>query len=617
MLVRIYPSRVRSPPQSAVFSGAGISGDAPASLPRGFGLRDDLLGLMHASAKSSLPDFVGDDQLHDLLTSSRKLEVVLGRLSGAVGIDAADCLLALHLRLPNEAHLLAALHLVRGGCHVTLNFDIGIELAHELLTGGDAAAAALPDEYRTAAADWQALAAGHGGTLRVVASHAEFDKWVEQSKPPALLKIHGSLTSDQSHLVDVVVVDMDELGQLTPSRRDAVLHLGSASTLLITGYSGADPDVYGVLLDAAQSPEASWCCFSLLQGSPVPADLKARNIDLRMGDPEGLAVTALRNLLGLSTTPHWPEHSIGAAGYRERFDQWKRDFRSVHSPDQIAISWAWLLADGGDLDLAIGMLAELAGRPTADTGTLIRLADTLYTRARGNDRDRAESLYRQVIASDQVDDVTRLMCRLRCADIARGRAIRGDWRSVTINLCHAFSQPLLVLLATRAGRRGQEPAADAYRALQHTSLRVLEQAAVMGPRWSWPVLAWLCRMARSLGRPAVRLTSNGNRRGLVRQHGFLLAAYSYLLAGRRPPQALRSETQSLRDTYRSADDFPGSGNLAAALAVFAAAEGDLTGADSLLEEAHADYIAGRPDGQPIAAGQALVRTIGRLLDRLR
>lgn len=140
-----------------MFSGAGISGEAPASLPRGFELRDDLLRLVHAAAGVSLGAHVTDAQLTDLLGSGRKLEVVLARLSGAAGAEATDCLLALRLRLPNEAHMLAGLHLALGGTHVTLNFDIGIELAHELLTSGEAADA-VPEPYRSAVADWRALA---------------------------------------------------------------------------------------------------------------------------------------------------------------------------------------------------------------------------------------------------------------------------------------------------------------------------------------------------------------------------------------------------------------------------------------------------------------------------
>lgn len=66
---------------------------------------------MHAAARESLATEVTDGQLAELLASGRKLEVVLARLSGAAGMEAADCLLALRLQVPNEAHLLAALHL--------------------------------------------------------------------------------------------------------------------------------------------------------------------------------------------------------------------------------------------------------------------------------------------------------------------------------------------------------------------------------------------------------------------------------------------------------------------------------------------------------------------------
>jgi hypothetical protein len=73
----------------------------------------------------------------------------------------------------------------------------------------------------------------------------------------------------------------------------------------------------------------------------------------------------------------------------------------------------------------------------------------------------------------------------------------------------------------------------------------------------------------------------------------------------------------LRAAYRNADDLPGSGNLAATLAVLAAAEGDVSKADGMLEQAYADYVAGRPDAQPIASGAALIYAIQRILNRLR
>ena len=556
-----------------------------------------------------------DRQLSEVLSSTRKLEVVLARLSGTAGVETAKRLLALQLQLPNEAHLLAALHLLLGGTHVTLNFDVGVELAYDLLTG-QGTAENVAEPYRSALDEWRDLVPSDAWKLRVVASHADFDDWVAAGKPPALLKAHGSLHRDQQHLIDVVALDIDEIGQLTPSRRVAIDHLASTRRLLITGYSGADPDVYEPLLAAAQGSSTEWYCYSLPHDSPVPKDLRSRSIPLTTGAPAGLAVTALREFLALSTSPTWPAERLHCAGYRERFDQWAADFRANHSDDKIAVGWAWLMADGGDLDSAEGMLDNLVRRDTTDASTIFRYAETLYTRARGGDRDRAESLYRGVARNREVDTGTRLMCRLRSADISRGRAVRGGVTLVP-HLARAFGQPLLVLLATKAGRQEQEAAADAYRGLQQTSLRVLERAAAVVPRRVWPALAQLCRGAGVLGRPVARLSQNGNRRGLTRQHGLLLAAYACLLAGRQPPPALRQETQSLRDTYRNADDLPASGNLAVTMAVLAAADGDLTEAEHLLDGAKHDYAAGRPDAKPIAAGEALLVAVGRLLQRQR
>jgi hypothetical protein len=568
---------------------------------------------MHAAARESLGSLVTDSQLADLVGSGRKLEVVLARLSGAAGAEAADCLLALQLHVPNEAHLLAGLHLALGGTHVTLNFDVGIELAHEMLIGGQAADA-LPEPYRSALADWRALVPPSVPALRVVASHQEFDAWTAGGMGPALLKVHGSLGRDQRHLVDVVVLDIDELGQLTASRRAALDRLGLADQLLITGYSGADPDVYRPLLAAAQGPVSSWRCYSLPAGSSVPDDLRSRGITLFTGAPAGLAVSALRELLGLDAAPPWPQQELPRPGYRKRFAQWAEKFCAGRPPDKIAVAWAWLLADGGDLDTAKRMLHELAGRDSADAGALLRYAEVLYTRARGDDRTRAEARYRQIAADKHADVGTRLMCRLRIGDISRGRVIRDGHLAIT-NLARAYTQPLLVLAATRAGRREPEAAADAYRALQHTTLRVLERMAATAPRWSWPALACLCRATRRIGGPAERLAANGNRRALVRQHRLLLSAYACLLAGQPPPSGLQQEIESLRDAYRGADDLPGSGNLAATLAVVAAAHQDQASARRLIGEARHDYTADRPGNRPIASGEALLTAIQRILNR--
>jgi hypothetical protein len=105
-------------------------------LPRGFGLRDDVLETMHEGARDRLGPLVSDDQLDRIRGEAYDLEVVLGRLWGTVGPDALDCIFALRVNVPNEAHMLSTLHLLRRGTHVTVNFDIG-ELAYDLMCGRD------------------------------------------------------------------------------------------------------------------------------------------------------------------------------------------------------------------------------------------------------------------------------------------------------------------------------------------------------------------------------------------------------------------------------------------------------------------------------------------------
>ena len=55
---------------------------------------------------------------------------------------------------------------------------------------------------------------------------------------------------------------------------------------------------YDALLVAAAQTSSRWCCLSLPTGSSVPADASRHRIDLVLGDPHGLAVTALREVLG-------------------------------------------------------------------------------------------------------------------------------------------------------------------------------------------------------------------------------------------------------------------------------------------------------------------------------
>jgi hypothetical protein len=126
--------------------------------------------------------------------------------------------------------------------------------------------------------------------------------------------------------------------------------------------------------------------------------------------------------------------------------------------------------------------------------------------------------------------------------------------------------------------------------------------------------AW-CVGAARWGDRATRLVRNGNRLALIRQHRAMLRSLAALLRGRPAPADVRAEMRALRATYRAADDLPGAANCTVTLAVLARADGDLPAARALLDAAMADYWVGRPDGLPLASGEALVKVMRRLLER--
>jgi hypothetical protein len=606
--------------RTVIFSGAGISGEAPAALPRGFGLRNDLLREIHAAAMSApaAASLITDVQLDELIGSQRKLEVVLGRAWGTIGDDALGCLLTLTVEVPNEAHMLAAVHLARGGTHVTLNFDVGIEIAYDLLTGRAELPAGAPEEFSRLLPIWRRSIPAGTPPLRVAASRVDLRAWDVSGRPAALLKPHGSLTRDQTGLVDVVVVDIEELGQLAPGRRAAIDRVAGCDLLLITGYSGADPDVYQPLLDAAPTDNGrrtTWRCYSLAEDSPVRADTGARGIELVLGDPDGLATTALRDLLGLADAPPWPESVVPGTAYEERFRDWARRLTAAHPPELFAQAWAWLAADLGDLDGAEAIAARLADG--GNFGARLRHAEILYTRAHGTDRDRAGRLFHHLGRESGADLATRAHCLLRAGDVARGRATRGKPGLMTIaHLARAFAEPARVLWITRNGRRDQESAADAYRAVQQTGLRIVERGAATAPAAAWPVLVIAARTLTAAGRRAEAIASNGNRRALVRQQRMMLTALAALLSGRPAPAGLDGELRRLHDAYRAADDLPGAGNCTAARAVVAVTTGDIRAGRVLLDRARLEYAWERHDRDPLPSGAALVVVLTRIIDRI-
>jgi tetratricopeptide (TPR) repeat protein len=600
-----------------IFTGAGISGDPPSSLPRGFALRDRIIELLHAAAVEISPATITATHLAAMLGSQRKLEVVLGRLSGVIGPEALDCLLALRLELPNEAHLLCALHLARGGTQVSLNFDIGVEIAYGLLAGSRSLPDAAPRAFRDALPAWQHLC----GTpplppLRVVASRSAFDTWAEAGRPSGLLKIHGSLAPDQGGLIDVVVVDIEELSRLHSSRRTAVAQLCTSETLLITGYSGADPDVYAPLLEVAERVDTRWHCPALPSDSPVPRDAELRDIDLVLGTPGGLATTVLRRLLDVPDEVDWPAIQLPEAGFDERFRHWAKGLRQRHPAERLAQSWAWLAADLGDLDQAETVLRDIRSRVPDDLATLIRHASVLYTRAGAGDREKAEKLFRRALRLSRHDPATASTCRLRLADLARWRSAQASPVPAAIQWARSMTTALLVLRHTRCGQRNTESAADAFRLIQQNTLRAAERAALALPTPALRLIPIALRAGIAAGRRAEELTTNGNRSALVRQQRYLAEALTSLFRQHPGRAGLEGDLTDLHDAYLHADDLPGAGNCTTALAVLAAAGQDIGLFTELHRKAEFEYRYGSWERQPNYSGSALLNRVDRLVAKV-
>jgi hypothetical protein len=613
---RARPRLGPSVASTAVFSGAGLSGALPTGLPMGTWMRDELLRLMHTAANRVADDVVTSDSLDSLTRSSRKLELVLGRLWGVTGDDALVCLLSLRVAIPNEAHLLCALHLVLGGTHVTVNFDRGIETAHDLLTGRADLPPDAPGPLAELLPKWRALTSSRA-RLRVVASHDDFAAWNEEGQPPALLKVHGSLNSDQDGLVDVVVVDVEQLGLLSRPRRAAIDALGNIQELLITGYAGGDPDVYEPLLQAAQKTSAQW--RSLALSAPVQADIAEHYIEVFVGAPQGLATTGLRELLPIPQDVRWLEVEAGNTAFDDLLTRWRSWFVARHAEEDLAAAWAWLCADLGELDTAVSLLGRLRERSDSPD-LMLRNAEMLYTRAKGHDRDTARGLFWRLARSRNLDAGTRAHALIRIGDVARGEAIRDRARLPSISgLSIALAAPVAVLLRSIAGRRDRidrEVQADAFRAIQQTCLRALEQCAGAVPEVFWPALAAACSGATWFGNRAEGRAVNGNRRALVRQQRLLLLSLAAVLRRRAPASSVTDGLTALHNTYLNGDDLPGAGNCTAALALVAAAVGDQARSDDLLAKAWSEYSYDQEGHAPYPSGAALIGRIRRIISRL-
>jgi hypothetical protein len=340
---RAYPYRVD--PRCGLFTGAGISADPPAGLPLGREFGERLLRHLQEAARVLVPGVAGLETT--TLLADHHLNL-LGRLQGCLGSGTvSDVLQCFRVTVPNEAHLIAAVHAARGTLHITLNFDDGVERAYALLSGAARLNGGIPAAYRHALTHWRKLFKPRQ-PLQVAA--ARFSA-VDYAQGPLLVKLRGSAQeglhpsllppSPLRAEVDAVEFSQEQLV--------AVLAVVATQRLVIAGVSGADADCRRSLIPLLRCGRFSWTAAAL---QPDVVEL------LRRIDPTqprlAPALEGLRSSLPVAL-PDWPRIEVDCP----RFDDLLRAWLARLPVHAITEAYAWFLCDAGSPDLAIPILQAL------------------------------------------------------------------------------------------------------------------------------------------------------------------------------------------------------------------------------------------------------------------
>jgi aminodeoxyfutalosine deaminase len=318
-----------------LFTGAGLSLAAPASLPSGPVFHRRIYEACFAGAERVAPGLLPPGLVDTLCAGHRNL---LARLETTAPGASAGTLACLHVEVPNEAHLLAALHLAHGGRHVTVNCDNGIERAYALVTGADE----LPDGtaacHRDLLAAWRDCVPSSPPPLAVVRDAVDFEAGGFDRRP-LLVRLHGGIGGGVDGIVHPTAAGRDEPDVLDLGhRRCAALDALVADTfVIVTGFSGSDLASCAALLERLRPGRFAWV-------APTIAGELRR--ELRALDPNqpvtGRAVAALRASLPVDPPP-WPATPAAVAGFDERFAAWS----ATLPPHAAAEALAWVLRDVG------------------------------------------------------------------------------------------------------------------------------------------------------------------------------------------------------------------------------------------------------------------------------
>jgi hypothetical protein len=578
------------PTRVGLFTGAGISSGPPARLPLGRTFHRLLRAACEERARTFAPDIVGERVLAALRGGNWNL---LARIENTVPGVGRGAVHAMRIEVPNEEHLLAAIHLARGGYHVTVNFDDGLELAYGLLAGRRSLSAAFPDASEAVLA-WRQWFPTSVPELTVISRPDQFARRHYRSRP-LLVKLHGSLgeAPDGVALSLPVVTDEPDIVDLGGARRAALDELARHPFVLVTGFSGGDPASTSPVMRCLGRTSFAWVA------PEVRHAVRATVSSLDPSQPQiGYATEILRGVLDVNP-PSWPaDHET--TPFKTRFDTWLEALPVTVGAEVVA----WSLSDAGFADEAVELL-DRAACADGRARTRLRLADALARRATPRDRAVARRLLLRLLVSADPD--VRRVASLRLAAHLAG--LDGSRTNAVKRLpAHVAVAGLAAAAGLRAMPRARtrEAAVRAGSAVQLLERDLLREAG--GAGWGAPALDTATRTLRAL-RGALSGSAgepSGRRRAQLRRQAVEVRAIAAILRGRPLRDSALGDLDEIAGIFAHLSDSQGRADTVATRALVLAGRGADASARTTLRQA-----------ERIGASTTLIELVERALARDR
>ena len=557
------------PTRVGLFTGAGISSGPPARLPLGPTFHGLLRQACETKARTFAPDVVDDRVLAALRRGNWNL---LARIENTLPGAGQGALRAMRVELPNEEHLLAAIHLARGGYHVTVNFDDGVELAYGLLAGRRSLSPEFPESSEAVLA-WRRWFPASAPELGVAFRPDQFATRHYRSRP-LLVKLHGSLgdSPDGVALSLPVITDEPDIVDLGIARGAALDELARHPFVLVTGFSGGEPASTSPVMRCLGRTSFAWVAPEVRRG------VRAAVSCLDPSQPEiGLAAATFRSVLAVNP-PSWPADPKGTP-FKVRFNAWLDALPATVGAEVVA----WSLTDAGHAEEAVELLDRVA-RAGGRTRTRLRLADALARRSGPGDGKVARRLLVRLLVSADPD--VRRAASLRLAGHLEDR------RQSRIATVAGLPAKLTVAGLAAAAAFGSAPRArtrsTAVRASSALLLLERELAETRGvERLGTPALNTATRTLRevrgalsdSAGEPS------GRHRVQLRRQAVELRAIAATIRARPLPTSTLDELDELADLYVHLSDQRGQADTVATRALVLATRGARASARATLSKA--------------------------------